>query len=319
MTADPSHAETRRTWSVAASRAAREPLVQFFAVALVLFVANSLIHGSPPRVAENQVSISQGRVLQIAESYRLLAGRMPSRAELQALVNDFIDEEIGYREAVAMGLDADDTIVRRRMRQKLEFLAEDADASEAPSDEQLASLLRSHSGAYQLPARIAFRQILASTDKRGASATADAASFIDKLRSGTDAEKLGDASMLPPTVPLTTESGVAMLFGEAFASNVFKQGVEGWFGPVSSPFGAHAVLIVSREPAKDPALEEVRDKLKSDWIETQRKAKRAEFQARLRERYRVNVEWPEPYSSQPAPTDVARIERPLDTIDLHGE
>lgn len=270
-------------------------------------------------MADDQVSVSQGRVLQIADSYRLLAGRMPSRAELHALVNDFIDEEIGYREAVAMGLDADDTIVRRRMRQKLEFLAEDADASEAPSDAQLASLLRSRSAAYQWPARIAFRQILASTDTRGATATADAATFVEKLRSGTDAEKLGDASMLPPTLPLATEQGIAMLFGEAFASNVFKHGGEGWFGPVASPFGAHAVLIVSRESARDPDLDEVRDKLKSDWIEMRRKAKRGEFQASLRKRYWISVDWPDPYSSQPTPTDVASIERPLDTIDLHGE
>ncbi len=87
---------------------------------------------------------------QIADSYRLLSGRMPSRAELHALVNDFIDEEIGYREAVAMGLDADDTIVRRRMRQKLEFLAEDADASEEPSEQQLLAHLQSHAAVYRL-------------------------------------------------------------------------------------------------------------------------------------------------------------------------
>ena len=117
----------------------REPLVHFLAVALVLFAANRLLHGSDAaQWRATRSTISEGRVQQIAESYRLLAGRLPSRAELQALVNDFVDEEIGYREAVAMGLDADDTIVRRRMRQKLEFLAEDAEASEEPSEQQLA-------------------------------------------------------------------------------------------------------------------------------------------------------------------------------------
>src|SRR5689334_5540209 len=117
----------------------REPLVHFFVVALVLFTANRLLHGPAQQAPGDVITISQGRVQQIADSYRLLAGRMPSRAELQALVTDFIDEEIDYREAIAMGLDADDTIVRRRMRQKLEFLAEDAEASEEPSDAQLAA------------------------------------------------------------------------------------------------------------------------------------------------------------------------------------
>jgi hypothetical protein len=308
------------SWFASASRAAaREPLVQFLAVALILFLANSLIHGSPQRVAEDGIAISEGRVLQIAESYRLLSGRMPSRAELHALVNDFIDEEIGYREAVALGLDADDTIVRRRMRQKLEFLAEDADASEAPSEQQLLAHLQSHSAVYRLPGRVALRQILASADARGATATADATAFLDELSSGADAGKLGDASMLPQTLPLSTQRDIAMLFGEAFAADVFKHHGEGWFGPVGSPFGAHAVQIVAREPARDPALGEVRDKLSSDWIEARRMAMRAEFQANLRERYRIRVDWPEPYTSQPAPADIVPVERPLDTIDTHGE
>lgn len=301
------------------SRAAREPLVQFLAVALILFGANQVIHGSPERAATDRISISEGRVLQIADSYRLLSGRMPSRAELQALVNDFVDEEIGYREAVAMGLDADDTIVRRRMRQKLEFLAEDADASEEPSEQELTARLESHSAAYRMPERVSLRHVLASADIRGARAAVDAADLLEKLRSGVNAEKLGDASMLPPTLPLTTQRGVAMLFGETFATDVFKHGGEDWFGPVSSPFGAHVVQIVSREPARDPTLDEVRDKLRSDWIEARRLAKRAEFQASLRRRYDINIDWPEPYSSQPAPTEVASIARPLDTIDSHGE
>src|SRR5689334_22836433 len=116
-------------------RAIREPLLQFMAIALVLFVANQLIHGSVAQPAGERITISAGRVRQIAENYSLLAGRMPSRAELQSLVDDFADEEIAYREAMVMGLDADDTIVRRRMRRKLEFLADDATASEEPTDE----------------------------------------------------------------------------------------------------------------------------------------------------------------------------------------
>src|ERR1041384_3598808 len=121
-----------------------EPLLQFLAIALVLFAAERLIKGPEQRTDAQSITIATGRVEQIADSYRLLSGRLPSRAELQAPVEDFLDEEIDYREAIAMGLDADDTIVRRRMRQKLEFLAEDAEASEEPSDAQLAEWLQSH-------------------------------------------------------------------------------------------------------------------------------------------------------------------------------
>jgi len=270
--------------------------VHFFAVALVLFAAYSVLHGPEHRPAGASITIPQGRVNQIAESFRLLAGRMPSRAELQALVNDFADEEIDYREAIAMGLDADDTIVRRRMRQKLEFLAEDADASEAPTDGELAAWLHQHAAEYRVPERIAFRQILASSDIRGARALTDATGLRDKLNAGANPEELGDASMLPAVVPLTTREGVTSLFGEAFARHVFEQNAcEDWFGPVASPLGAHDVQIMSREPARDPVFAEVRDQLRSDWIEAQRMAKREEFQARLRRRYHVTVDWPEPY------------------------
>lgn len=280
-------------------RVAREPLMHFFAVALVLFAAYGLLHRPEHGLSGTSIAIPQGRVNQIAESFRLLAGRMPSRAELQALVNDFIDEEIDYREAIAMGLDADDTIVRRRMRQKLEFLAEDADASEEPSDAELAAWLHQHAAEYRVPERIAFRQILASHDTRGARAVADATALREKLNAGANPEALGDASMLPTVLPLTTREGVTTLFGEAFAKHVFEQSAcEDWFGPVASPLGSHDVQIVSREPARDPAFAEVRDQLRSDWIETQRMAKRAEFQERLRKRYQVSVDWPGPYREQ---------------------
>lgn len=279
-------------------RAMREPLLQFLVIALVLFAADRLLNGSNVQLSSESISISQGRVQQIAESYRLLAGRMPSRAELQALVRDFADEEIAYREAIAMGLDADDTIVRRRMRQKLEFLAEDAEASEEPTDEQLAAWLMQHAADYRLPERISFRQLLASTDTRGDRASQDAAALLERLRSGADPTRLGDPSMLPAALPPTTQQGVAALFGDAFAAAVFAHPGEGWFGPVGSPLGAHVIMILSREAARDPVLAEIRPKLRSDWIEARRRDRREQFWARLRQRYQIEIEWPESYAAR---------------------
>lgn len=301
------------------ARAMREPLLQFLAIALVLFIANQLIHGSSVQISSELITIPQGRVQQIAESYRLLAGRMPSRAELQALVDDFADEEIAYREAIAMGLDADDTIVRRRMRQKLEFLAEDAEASEEPTDEQLARWLAEHAENYRMPERISFRQVMASADVHGERAKEEATALLSRLRSGADATKLGDPSMLPSALPPTTQQGVLALFGETFADAVFSQAGEGWFGPLVTPLGSHLVLILSREPARDPAVADIRGKLRSDWIEARRRDQREQFLARLRQRYSVAVEWPEIYAAQPAPDNVSKLRRPLDTIDTSEE
>jgi parvulin-like peptidyl-prolyl isomerase len=227
---------------------------------------------------------------------------MPSRAELQALVDDFVNEEVDYREAVAMGLDADDTIVRRRMRQKLEFLAEDADATEEPSEADLSAWLKLHADEYHIPGRVAIRQVLASGDERGPKAAADANLILAKLKTGVDPASVGDPSMLPAAMPLTSEQGIAALFGDDFARTVFKQEGEGWFGPVSSPFGQHLVLVMEREPGRDATLEDEHNRLRADWIEAKRSKKRDDFQARLRGRYQVKVNWPEPYLSQPAPT-----------------
>ena len=319
MFTDDESARTARGPRAMFARAMREPLLQFLAIALVLFTANQLIHCSSVQISSEVITIPQGRVQQIAESYRLLGGRMPSRAELQALVNDFADEEIAYREAIAMGLDADDTIVRRRMRQKLEFLAEDAEASEEPTDEQLALWLAEHAADYRLPERVSFQQVLASADVRGERTKQEATALLKQLRSGADATKLGDPSMLPSALPPTTQRGVAASFGETFADALFAQAGEGWFGPLVTPLGAHLALVLSREPARDPVLADIRAKLRSDWIEARRRGQREQFLARLRQRYSVAVEWPEIYAAQPAPGNVMKLRRPLDTIDTSGE
>ncbi|WP_428410397.1 peptidyl-prolyl cis-trans isomerase [Hyphococcus sp.] len=288
------------------SRIAREPLAQFMIAGAVLFLVNSLVNGGDEPTPTYEITVSEGRIRQLAESYRLLSGRFPSETELQALVDDFIQEEIAYREAVAMGLDADDTIVRRRMRQKLDFLVEDTAAGEEPTEEELKAWFVDHADLYRLPRRISFRHILANGDARGDSAEKGAAAFLSALEAGAEPGGLGDASMLPEALPLTTQQGVAALFGEDFAATVFETHNEEWFGPVTSPFGAHAVLILSREAARSPAFEDVREKLRADWADAKRKERREEFHDRMRKRYDVTVNWPEAYLSQ-IPDDIATV------------
>ena len=260
-------------------RLVREPLLHFLVGGVVLFSANRIIHGPDRAPLGDSVVISQGRVQQIAESYRLLAGHLPSRVELQGLVDDFVTEEIDYREAVSMGLDADDTIVRRRMRQKLEFLIEDPAASEEPSNADLLAWLATHAADYRLPERRAIRQVLASRDTRGAGVEADAAAMLTKVQGGADP---------------------AALFGDPFAHAVFAHEGAGWFGPIASPFGRHLVQVIDVEAGRAPSIEDVRDRLRSDWIEDHRDAARDAFQRRMRQRYQVRIEWPDVYKGLPS-------------------
>ncbi len=287
----------------AIARALREPLVHFLAIGAVLFTAAGLISGPKGNAPGDAITISEGQVAQLAESYRLLAGRLPSREELTSLVDDFVTEEISYREAVAMGLDADDTIVRRRMRQKLEFLIEDANASEEPGEADLAAWLAGHAADYRLPERRAIRQVLLAADRRGETIRSDAEALLARLKSGADPSKLGDPSMLPSAMPLTTEEGVAGQFGEDFAASVFANPGKTWFGPVASPFGEHLVLVMQTEAGREAVLEDVRDKVRSDLIESRRDQARDEFQERMRKRYHVRIDWPKPYGDLPATPD----------------
>lgn len=300
-------------------RGVREPLLQFLVAGIVLFAANSLIHGADPRPQGAQVVVPEGRIKQLAESYLLLAGHLPSKVELQSLVDDYVTEEVAYREAIAMGLDADDTIVRRRMRQKLEFLVEDATASEEPTESDLQVLLATHPDDYRLPARRAIRQVLASTDRRGEAAGADAAGFLARLKTGADPAKLGDASMLPAAMPLTTEEGLATLFGDAFAKAVFEHRGPGWFGPIVSAFGQHVVLVLETEAGRPASLADVHDRVRSDWIETRRDKARDDFQARMRKRYNIRIDWPEAYRGLPTTPNPSPKTTPLKQEPTGGE
>lgn len=296
------------------SRAIREPLAHFLAIGLALFIANAVINGDETDPAGETIVISEGRVNQLAESFLLLSGRAPTREELASLVDDFVSEEVGYREAVAMGLDADDTIVRRRMRQKLEFLIEDDASTQEPTDADLQAWLDANPDDYRLPERRALRQVLFSADVRGAAAAADAATALAALRTGADAAKFGDRSMLPAAMPLTTEDGVFGMFGRDFATAVFAQTDEGWFGPVSSPFGRHLVQVMDREPGRAVPLAEIRDRLRADWISNHRDIARDNFHARMRKRYDIRIDWPEPWRDLPSTPNPAPKTKPIPEV-----
>ncbi|MBU6318577.1 MAG: peptidyl-prolyl cis-trans isomerase [Alphaproteobacteria bacterium] len=273
-----------------------EPLTHFLLIGAVIFAGHLALHGDEEFRGSGVVVVSEGRINQIAEGYKLIAGRPPTPPELEGLVADFIDEEIAYQEAIALGLDADDTVVRRRMRQKLEYLAEDMEAISEPTEAELEDWLRTHPDRFSLSDRIAFEHVLASRDRRGGSMAADAADMLTKLKEGADPRQITDPSLLPQAIPPTSLDGVATLFGRPFANRLFAERADGWIGPLESAFGLHIIRITGRESARLPPLSDIRDQVRTDWIDTRRKDQREAYQNRVKDRYKVSIDWPEGFT-----------------------
>ena len=270
----------------------REPLVHFLLLGAGLFMLFSVV-GDSSGTGSNSIVVSTGQVGQLVEIWTRTWQRPPTKEELEGLIEDHIREEVYYREAMAMGLDRDDTIVRRRMRQKLEFLTDDLVAAFDPTEEQLEAYFNEHPDDFRVPSRLSFQQIYFNRDRRGEQAMRDAESLLTRLdgaSSDVDTAALGDSLMLPGDYDLVSEDEVARRLGNEFAAALAELQVGRWSGPVESGYGLHLVLIRERQPAFLPALAEVREEVEREWKVARRKEVAEAFYQGLRERYSVIVE-----------------------------
>ena len=282
----------------------REPLLHFFLVGAVLFWIASRFAGAGD-LRPDRIVLTGGDLEQLAQGFARTWQRPPSAQELAGLVEERVREEVFYREALAMGLDRDDTIVRRRLRQKLEFLSEDLALAE-PSEAELAAFLAAHPERFRVEPRLGFRQVYLSRDRRGDRLEADARRALEALRARdgrADAERLGDPLPLPAEADSLAAGEVARLFGEPFAARLLELEPGRWEGPVESAYGLHLVFVRERSEGRVPELAEVRDAVAREWLAERRSAAREEFYRGLRARYEVEV--PEPGASASPPPEAA--------------
>ena len=272
----------------------REPLLHFLLLGLGLFLAHGWI-AIPDRGAGERIVITEGRIGQLAASFALMHQRPPDTDELDELIDDAIREEIYYREAKALGLDQDDTIVRRRLRQKLEFVSEDVAPVAEPTDMQLRHYLQAHPEKFRPDVRYSLVQIYLNPQRRGDRLAGDVWSILAVLQraeSTMDTSKLGDAFLLQQRFQDVTSSELVRLFGPRFETALRTMPINEWRGPVPSGLGVHLVLVGKREDDRAATFEHVRDEVRREWEHDQRRQANERFYADLRKRFHVTVERP---------------------------
>jgi PPIC-type PPIASE domain len=272
----------------------REPLAHFLLLGALIFGAFKFI--SRETSEPGKILITQGRIESLETAFSRTWRRPPTATELGGLIRDYVREEVFAREAVALGLDKDDTIIRRRLRQKLEFVSEDVAAQAEPTEEQLRAYLQTHPDTFRGDRRFTFSQVYLDPQRRGANLRRDAAHVLAKLgRSGSkvDPARLGDSLMLENEFKALPASEVMKQFGEKFAASLGEMTTGQWHGPIESGFGMHLVLVSERTAGSLPALEDVRAAVRREWTNARRMEANEKFYQTLLQRYTVTIERPE--------------------------
>jgi len=272
------------------SKILREPLVHFVIIGTAVFGLYALMAGGDPKDARDTIVVTEGRIEQLAQVFAKTWQRPPTRAELRGLIDSYIKEEVYYREALKLGLDRDDTLIRRRMQQKMEFVTEPSDELLRADDATLQAYLDDHKPDFRVEPRIAFDQVFLNPEKPGEAAPVRATQTLETLKASAPGEippDVGDPTLLPAEMPLSPLSGIARNFGEAFAANLTDLPENEWAGPIKSPYGLHLVRITKRIDGYDPELAEIRAAVEQRW----RTEKRDDFQEQayddLRAKYDV--------------------------------
>jgi hypothetical protein len=302
-------------------RLLREPLVHFLLIGLLLFGAYAYTNrGRIGIESPRQIVLSLDDLRTMTAYFDSQWHRPPTAQEFQAMVEDKIKEEVLYREGLAMGLDKDDTIVKRRMAQKVQFLAEDVAAAHEPSAAELKAWFEKNTDKFALPSRYSFRHIYFSPDKRGKNAHSDAnqalAKIADQSEDSPQISSAADRFMFQDYYGDRTPSAIAKEFGPQFAVALEKLKPGSWQGPIESGYGWHLVFVDTVIPGRIPAFEEVESEVKTAWLGEQKTQGWQKAYQAMRAKYTVFL--PAPPDKQTASAPAAPPKREIPTTSGEG-
>jgi peptidyl-prolyl cis-trans isomerase C len=272
----------------------KEPLVHFLAIGAVIFIFNGFMGQQKVSENEKDVTITAGEITWLANTWKKRWNRPPTKEEQEGLVTQYVRETILYREAIAMGLDKGDSVIRRRLAQKLEFLFKDLVNPAPPSSEELLAYFEEHIASYQPPDLITMSHIFIDPDLRGDQTLKDAETIKAKVialkQPPGNKVSFGDPFMLQSYYPQRSQAELAKLFGKGFVKPVFKLEPGQWHGPVLSGYGVHLVYIHEHRQAEPILLAEVEEQVRQDWEGDKREHLNEQFVDNLMARYDVTIE-----------------------------
>jgi len=269
----------------------KDPLFHFVVLGAILFTAYLYVNEDIEVSEPKRIIIDQNVLARLTVPFTQSWMRKPTKEELNGLVHEYIKEEIIYREALELGLDKDDPVIRRRMRQKMEFLNQDISDPPKATDAVLQVYLDKHKSAFVRPPMATFTQLFFRLDS---------ADDVERIKAHlvelhgltieqTDLAAIGDTTLLTASMIDASPAEVARVFGQEFAKELFTFGDQKWVGPIRSGFGLHLVYIEKLVQSETPALEDIRKAVERDWLSEQRNIANNRFYQILRDRYVVET------------------------------
>lgn len=269
----------------------KEPFLHFVLIGVGLFLLYGLVN-EDTAPDDDTILVTQGQISTISTIFQKTWQRPPTQKELDGLIEDFIKEEVFYREATRLGMDNDDVIIRRRMRQKMEFVAEDMSSIIEPTDEQLEEYLQAHVDEFLIPPVFSFQQVYINPDEHSNDLDSYISGLLQRLNSDANISpsSLSDRLMLDPAYASVTPFEVSRVFGNEFADRLVTLERNRWVGPVRSGYGFHLIRIDVFEEGREPSLDEVVTELEREYMNAQRIEMLDLFYQRLAEKYDVIIE-----------------------------
>lgn len=248
------------TWRNRAAALLREPLVHFLAAGALIFV---VLSGRPPDAGERRILVNEAVVTGLVNGYVQAFRRPPNDEELDGLIRDYVRGEVYYREALRLGLDRDDDVVKKRLRNKMLAIAGAEAEAAKPSDADLQALLDKNPARYAQPPRYTLEQRYLGPDSPALRAAATAQ--LAALKPGAAPALAGEPFPLPGRLASTPLFDIASQFGDQFAGALAQAPLGRWSGPVQSGFGLHLIKVERRETPPPPKLDDLRQRLENDW------------------------------------------------------